>query len=179
MNNPASNKIMTRLGLKREKREFEYTGDQNSKKKHKGSEVQERIEEIEKRRVREGEIKGADEKENGKTISDGIKKEWMREKEAADICSEKGKKEAKGMKWSKYTVMRRRTGSLIDLARRKGAFSRQDQGLGGGTKSKATTVDGSRKGQTKSESNLLKKLLNWNHINAEKNFMDHDGLDMQ
>ena len=177
MNNPASNKIVTRLGLKREKREFEYTGDQNSKKKHKGSEVQERIEEIEKRRVREGEIKGADEKENGKTISDGIKKEWMREKEAADICSEKGKKEAKGMKWSKYTVMKRRTGSLIDIAARKGAFSSQDRGLSGGTNAKQSMAQ--RQEWTKSESNLLKKILNWNHINAEQSIMDHDGLDMQ
>ena len=155
MNNPACNKVMTRLGLKRSAREFEYTGDQNSKKKHKGSEVQERIEEIEKRRVREGEIKGADEKENGKTISDEIKKEWMREKEAADICSEKGKKEAKGMKWSKYTVMRRRTGSLIDIAARKGAFSSQDRGLSGGTNAKQSMVQ--RQERTKSESNLLKK----------------------
>ena len=177
MNNPACNKVMTRLGLKRSAREFEYTGDENSKKKYKGSEVEERIEEIEKRREREGEIKGAEEKENGKTISDGIKKEWMRNKEAADICSVKGKKEAKGMKWSKYTVMRRRTGSLIDIAARKGAFSSQDRGLSGGTNAKQSMVQ--RQERTKSESNLLKKILNWNHINAEKSIMDHDGLDLQ
>ena len=86
-------------------------------------------------------------------------------------------KEVKGVQWSKYTVMKRRTGSLIDLAKRKGAFPSQEGGLSGGANSRQSMVQ--RQGRTKSESNLLKKLLNWNHIHAEKNFMDHDGLDVQ
>ena len=89
---------MTRLALKRSAREFEYTGDRNNNKKQKRADVEDRIgemeveesiKEIEKRRKKEGEIKGAEEKKryDKKTISDWMKKEWTRRKEAANICS--------------------------------------------------------------------------------------------
>ena len=90
MNNPvaSSNKMMTRLGLKRW-REFEYRGDENSSKKQK------RIEEM--RKTGEEEIKG-EEKLGEKIISDQSQKEWTRKTETADIKSKEGKIESKGVR---------------------------------------------------------------------------------
>ena len=168
--------MMTRLGLKRS-REFENTGDENSSKKQK------RIEEIKVEKTRKEEIKGEEEKEKEvaeKVISDRIQKEWTRKK--AGIKSTEGKLEFKGVRWSKYTVMKRRTESLVDLAQRKGVFFRQEQGVRGlgGTKAKKQSIV-QRPGRTRSrsEGGLLKELLTWNHRKAERDFMDHDGQYMQ
>ena len=175
VNNPEafSNKMMTRLGLKRS-REFENTGDENSSKKQK------RIEEIKVEKTRKEEIKGEGEKEKvlGENSSDWMQKEWSRKK--AGIKSTEGKLESKGVRWSKYTVMKRRTGSLVDLAARKGGFFRQEQDKGlGGTKPKQSQVEKQGRTKSRSEGSLLKKLLNLNHRKAERDFMDHDGQDMQ
>ena len=168
MSNPAAffgNKMMTRLGLKRS-REFQYSGDQNSSKK------QTRVEEIKVEKTREGEIKGEGEKEDEMIISDWMQKEWITKK---NIKSTEGKTE-----WCKYTVMKRRTGSLLDLAERKGAFFRQKQDWGiGGREPKQSQVKKPGRTRSRSDGSLLKELLKWNHRKAERDFMDHDGLNMQ
>ena len=173
VNNPDafSNKMMTRLGLKRS-REFENTGDENSSKKQK------RIEEIKVEKTRKEEIKGEGEKEKvlGENSSDWKQKEWTRKK--AGIESTEGKVESKGVRWSKYTVMKRRTESLVDLAQRKGVFFRQEQ-LGGTKAKKQPIVQRQGRTRSRSEGGLLKELLTWNHRKAERDFMDHDGQDMQ
>ena len=178
MSNPAAffgNKMMTRLGLKRS-REFQYSGDQNSSKKQ--TRVEEikvektRIEEIKVEKTREGEIKGEGEKEDEKIISDWMQKEWITKK---NIKSTEGKTE-----WCKYTVMKRRTGSLLDLAEKKGAFFRQKQDWGiRGREPKQSQVKKPGRTRSRSDGSLLKELLKWNHRKAERDFMDHDGLNMQ
>ena len=164
-------------------REFQYTGDQNSKKKQKRAKVMdESVEEVKVEKVGtgDGEIKEEEEsREVEKMILDWITREWTKMKGVTGITSREGKNEGKCVQWCKYTVMRRRTGSLLDLAEKKGALLRQeDQGLSG-TKSRQSIVPKQGRTRSRSESNLLKKLLNWNHINAERYFMDHDGLTMQ
>ena len=47
-------------------------------------------------------------------------KENVEEKEGE--CRVKAKKKAKDLQWCKYSVMKRRTESLLDLAERKGAL---------------------------------------------------------
>ena len=164
--------MMTRLGLKRS-REFENTGDENSSKKQK------RIEEIKVEKTRKEEIKGEGEKEKvlGENSSDWMQKEWSRKK--AGIKSTEGKLEFKGVRWSKYTVMKRRTESLVDLAQRKGVFFRQEQGVRGLGAKKQPIVQRQGRTRSRSEGGLLKELLTWNHRKAERDFMDHDGQDMQ
>ena len=118
-----SNKVMTRIGLKR-LREFECRGDLKSSKKQK------RIEEMKVEKTRKEEINGEEEKDTElgeKIISHRPEKDFLRKKETAGIVSTEGKIESKGVWWSKYTVMKRRTGSLVDLAERKGGFFKQEQ----------------------------------------------------
>ena len=101
-----------------------------------------------------------------------MQKEWITKK---NIKSTEGKTE-----WCKYTVMKRRTGSLLDLAERKGAFFRQKQDWGiGGREPKQSQVKKPGRTRSRSDGSLLKELLKWNHRKAERDFMDHDGLNMQ
>ena len=91
-------------------REFQFTGDQNSKKKQKRAKVtDESVEEVKVEKVGtgDGEIKEEEEsREVEKMILDWIRREWTKIKGATGITSREGRNEGK---WCKYTVMRRRT----------------------------------------------------------------------
>ena len=57
-----------------------------------------------------------------------LKKMWKKKQENVPSMSSEGQKKAKGLLLCKYSVMKRRTESLLDLAEIKGALR---QGFGG------------------------------------------------
>ena len=93
-------------------REFQYTGDQNSKKKQKRAKVMdESVEEVKVEKVGtgDGEIKEEESREVEKMILDWTTREWTKRKWVTGITSREGRNEGKRVQWCKYTVMRRRT----------------------------------------------------------------------
>ena len=52
-----------------------------------------------------------------------LKKMWKKKKE--NVSSMSSQKKAKDLQWCKYSVMKRRTESLLDLAERKGALGQR------------------------------------------------------
>ena len=78
-------------------REFQYTGDQNSKKRQKRAKVMdESVEEV-KVGTGDGEIKGEESREVEKMILDWIRREWTKRKGATGITSREGRNEGKGV----------------------------------------------------------------------------------
>ena len=148
MNNSSSKKRVTRQDLKKKSKD----------KKVKNTRANEEGMKREKKKDREGK----------KMMLEWamLKKMWKKKQENISSTSSEGQKEAKGLQWCKYSVMKRRTESLLDLAEKKGAL-RQGFGQSFG-KSRPQKLKKFRRREKRGDCNLLKKVLYQNHINFEK-----------
>ena len=77
-----------------------------------------RAKEVRLRRERENEREG----EKMMLEWSMLKKMWKKKKENVSSMSSESQKKAKDLQWCKYSVMKRRTESLLDLAESKGAL---------------------------------------------------------
>ena len=66
------------------------------------------------------------------------------------------------LQWCKYTVMKRRTESMLDISEKKGALT---PGFHGAKPRQTKCWKRGREKRVKR--NLLKKVLDWNHIKSE------------
>ena len=91
-----------------------------------------------------------------------LQKLWKKKKQES-MSSETQKGAKVDIQWCKYTVMKRRTESMLDLAETKGALT---QGFSGANPRRTKFK---KRGRARGrDSHLLKKVLYWNHIKSEK-----------
>ena len=91
-----------------------------------------------------------------------LKKMWKKKKENVSSMSSESQKKAKDLQWCKYSVMKRRTKSLLDIAERKGALRQ-------GFKTRPQNLKKYHRREKRGDCNLLKKkVLYWNHIKSDK-----------
>ena len=89
-----------------------------------------------------------------------LKKLWKKKKMQQEMSSED--KDAKAQ-WCKYTVMKRRTGQLLDLAAKKGALSQE-------YREKSRPKIYRRRRPKRCEGNLLKDVLRSEYIASDREF---------
>ena len=90
-----------------------------------------------------------------------VQQSWKKKKQ--ESMPSEGLKGNKGnIQWCKYTVMKRRTESMLDISEKKGALSPGFHGA------KPRQTKCKKRGRKKKVNrNLLKKVLDWNHIKSE------------
>ena len=87
-----------------------------------------------------------------------LKKMWKKKKENVSSMSSESQKKAKDLQWCKYTVMKRRAESLLDLA----------ESTATGVKTRPQNLKKYHRREKRGDCNLLKKVLYWNHIKSDK-----------